>query len=150
MAALVVLLLATGFGLWRRRRDGVLSAVITGHTPSTTADVADPVAPHRDLFARLGALPDAGLCLVQFSTTICAACRPTRLLCAELAADLPGVRHVDIDAEVHLDAVRQLDVWRTPTLLIVDAAGRILHRGAGLPSRDHLRGVVTEALAATR
>jgi hypothetical protein len=153
VVALAVLLLAAGFGLWRRRNDGVLSAATGDRTPTGTAGgnrADEPAAPHRALFAHLGALPDTGLCLVQFSSALCVTCRPTRLLCAELAADLPGVRHVEIDAEAHLDAVRALDVWRTPTLLIVDAVGRILHRGAGLPTQAHLRGVVTDALAATR
>ena len=41
--------------------------------------------------------------------------------------------HVEIDAESHLDLVRRLDVRRTPTVLVLDAAGRIVRRASGQP-----------------
>ncbi len=88
------------------------------------------------------------LTLVQFSSAFCAPCRTTRVLCEEIARTTPAVRHVEIDAESHLDAVRALDVRRTPTLFIVDRTGRILRRASGAPDRTGLRGAVAESLAA--
>ena len=51
---------------------------------------------------------------------------------------VPGVTHVEVDAEHHLDVVRALRVLRTPTTLILDPAGREVSRAAGLPVRDQV------------
>jgi hypothetical protein len=51
-----------------------------------------------------------------------------------------------VDAESHLDAVRALDVWRTPTVLVVDGAGRIVSRAAGQPSKAQLIAAVAPLL----
>ena len=46
---------------------------------------------------------------------------------------VPGVTHVEVDAEHHLEAVRELRVLRTPTTLVLDADGREVSRASGLP-----------------
>ncbi|MBD0706960.1 MULTISPECIES: TlpA family protein disulfide reductase [unclassified Streptomyces] len=71
--------------------------------------------------------------LVQFSSAFCQPCRATRRTLAEVAAMVPGVGHVEIDAEERLALVRELGVTRTPTVLVLDAAGRIMRRAAGQP-----------------
>ena len=65
-----------------------------------------------------------------------------------VAGGLDGVRHVELDAEEHLDAVRDLGIWRLPTLLVVDRRGNIARRTVGVPDRASLRATVTEVLAA--
>ena len=55
---------------------------------------------------------------------------------------------MEVDAEEHLDAVRALDVWRLPTLLVVDRQGRIAQRAVGVPDRAALTAAVAEVLAA--
>ena len=81
--------------------------------------------------------------LVQFSSAFCQPCRATRLVLADVARTVPGVAHVEIDAESHLDLVRRVDVTRTPTVLILDSAGRIRTRATGAPRS----GAVLTALA---
>nr|WP_308405287.1 thioredoxin family protein [Streptomyces sp. B93] len=73
--------------------------------------------------------------LVQFSSAFCAPCRATRRVLGEVAAMVPGVAHVEIDAEARLDLVRALDVRGTPTVLVLDAGGRIVRRAAGQPRK---------------
>ncbi|MFE0646609.1 TlpA family protein disulfide reductase [Streptomyces sp. NPDC058877] len=73
--------------------------------------------------------------LVQFSTAFCQPCRATRRTLAEVAAMVPGVGHVEIDAEERLDLVRRLGIVRTPTVLVLDAAGRVVRRASGQPRR---------------
>lgn len=85
--------------------------------------------------AELGERLGARATLVQFSTAFCAPCRATRRVLGEVAGMVPGVAHVDIDAEDHLDLVRELDIVRTPTVLVLDADGRIVRRAAGQPRR---------------
>jgi thiol-disulfide isomerase/thioredoxin len=131
--AVAVLLTATAFGLTRRARDGWL------RQPSRIDD--------REVLARLGVDAAAPVTLLQFSSAFCAPCRATRALCATVAAQFEGVRHIEVDAESHLDEVRALGIMRTPTLLVVDATGRVVRRAAGQPpTRAHLLAAVSEAM----
>jgi thiol-disulfide isomerase/thioredoxin len=122
-----VLVLAAGLGLWRRRRDGRVSAVTAG-------DVIDPVS----LGGRLG----AHATLVQFSSEICSQCAAARRVLTDVAARTPGVEHVEVDAAQHLDVVRRFDILRTPTVLVLDPAGRVVHRVSGAPTPGELLAVV--------
>ncbi len=76
--------------------------------------------------------------LVQFSSAFCAPCRVTRRTLAEVTELVPGVVHLEIDAENHLQLVRDLDVRRTPTTLVLDGRGREVTRAAGAPTRDQV------------
>ncbi|MFZ2504137.1 MAG: thioredoxin family protein, partial [Nocardioides sp.] len=82
--------------------------------------------------------------MVQFSSSFCAPCRTTRVLLADLASTRPGVAHVEIDAESHLELVRELGISRTPTTLVIDAQGREIARAAGAPTRAQVEAVLAE------
>ncbi|XVU27307.1 thioredoxin family protein [Actinoplanes sp. CA-054009] len=90
-----------------------------------------------ELLRELG-VEDAKATLLQFSSAFCAPCRAVRRVSSEVAAMIPGVRHVEVDAESHLEAVRALGIWRTPTLLVLDAEGRITKRATGVPAKPQL------------
>jgi thiol-disulfide isomerase/thioredoxin len=101
------------------------------------------------LLAQLGVRPAAAT-LLQFSSAFCAPCRAVRRVSSEVADMLPGVQHVEVDAESHLDAVRALGIWRTPTLLVLDAGGRVVKRATGVPGKPQLIAVLGEVLADRR
>ncbi|MEC9050888.1 MAG: thioredoxin family protein, partial [Actinomycetota bacterium] len=90
--------------------------------------------------AVLEALPEAQLgeraTLLQFSSAFCAPCRATRSILSDVADVVPGVVHLEVDAEHHLELVRALDVLRTPTTLILDASGSEATRAAGAPRKE--------------
>ncbi|MEX5707633.1 thioredoxin family protein [Parafrankia sp. FMc6] len=87
--------------------------------------------------AALGHVPGEVATLLQFSTAFCAPCRVVRRVLADVAAIVPGVRHVEVDAESHLELVRRLGVRRTPTVLVLDAEGVEARRASGAPpTRD--------------
>jgi hypothetical protein len=135
-AVTTALVVATGAGVAWQRRNGRFRA--------TTAAPAPQFPP---VWTRLGVTPGIPLTLVQFSSAFCAPCRATRVLCADVAATVPGMCHLDIDAESHLAEVRELNIWKTPTLLLVDAEGRERTRATGLPTRAQLVGAVATVLA---
>jgi len=81
--------------------------------------------------------------LVQFSTAFCAPCRATRLLLGLVAEQMPGVGHVEVDAESHLELVRAYGITSTPTTLVLDPAGREAGRLAGVPDRHLVTALVT-------
>lgn len=83
--------------------------------------------------AQLGVELGERATLVQFSSAFCQPCRATRRTLAEVVAMVDGVVHVEIDAEAHLTLVRALDISRTPTVLVLDASGRIVRRAVGQP-----------------
>jgi thiol-disulfide isomerase/thioredoxin len=71
--------------------------------------------------------------LVQFSSAFCAPCRATRRVLGEVAGMVPGVTHVEIDAEHHLELVRRLGIMRTPTTLVLGPDGQEVSRAGGVP-----------------
>ncbi|MFD3523289.1 TlpA family protein disulfide reductase [Streptomyces sp. NPDC058653] len=85
--------------------------------------------------ARLGAELGERATLVHFSSAFCQPCRATRRTLAEVAGMVDGVAHVEVDAEDRLELVRELGVLKTPTVLVLDAAGRIVRRAAGAPRK---------------
>ncbi len=85
--------------------------------------------------------------LVQFSSAFCAPCRATRRVLADVARVVPGVAHVEIDAEHHLDLVRSLGVVRTPTTLVLDAGGREVSRATGLPRAGQVMAALEAGVA---
>ncbi len=139
----VVLAAATAFGLWRRRTDGRLRAVpaVSGAASGAAADPASgtasgamspqrgPVFPASDLGIELGERAS----LIQFSTAFCQPCRATRRVLSEVAEMVDGVVAVEVDAEAHLDLVRQWGVMRTPTVFVLDAFGAVAQRAVGQP-----------------
>jgi len=120
--ALVVLAVATVFGLVWRRRDGRLR----GGTRPDRLRPAD-LGPDSEFGERAT--------LVQFSTAFCAPCRATRRILGEIADTVDGVAHIEIDAEAELDLVRRLNILRTPTVLVLDSGGRIVRRASGRPRK---------------
>jgi thiol-disulfide isomerase/thioredoxin len=85
--------------------------------------------------------------LLQFSSAFCAPCRATRRILADVAGLVPGVTHVEIDAEGHLAMVRRVGVLRTPTTLVLDAAGREVSRASGAPTRNQVLAAVSAAVS---
>ncbi|MFR9775627.1 thioredoxin family protein [Micromonospora sp. MS34] len=135
---LAVLGLSSALGWWWRRRDGRLRVV-----------AASPGAALPAALAGVG-VPAGVVTLVQFSAPVCAPCRATRRLLEEVRESAPGVYLVEVDVEERLDVARALDVWQTPTVLVVDAAGHVVRRASGVPAPDDLRAALAPLLAGAR
>lgn len=148
-----VLAVATAFGLWFRRTSGRItdrpavaasvappapaSGVIPAGDDDPPADIeADEPSPQA---AALAAALDGRLgeraTMVQFSSAFCQPCRATRRILEEVTVLVPGVSHVEIDAEDNLDLVRALDIRRTPTVLFLDATGAVRKHASGQPRK---------------
>ncbi len=84
--------------------------------------------------------------LLQFSSAFCAPCRATKRTLSEVAELVPGVEHVEIDAESHLDLVRRLNILKTPTTLVLDASGREVLRASGQPRKEHVLAALAGAV----
>jgi thiol-disulfide isomerase/thioredoxin len=81
---------------------------------------------------------------VQFSSAVCATCPQVRGVLGGVAADQPGVTHVEVSAEDRPDLVRRLGIMRTPTVLLLDPDGVITSRTSG-PIRPEQALAVLEA-----
>jgi thiol-disulfide isomerase/thioredoxin len=129
---LIVLGLATAYGLWYQGSRGKIQAkAISGKALSASVIGGD-----------LGSRAT----LVQFSSAFCTPCRTTRTLLESVVTELSDVRHVEIDAETNLELVRKLDIRSTPTTLILNGFGIEVGRAVGAPKRDQ----VLAALAAIK
>ena len=145
----VVVVAVLGFGLYRAAVDGrftgthrVRGAGPAVHSRPAVERPSGGVLAGTPYVAQLGERAT----LLQFSSAFCAPCRAARRVLGELATDSPGVSHVEVDAEHHLDLVRRLGVTRTPTTLVLDASGHERGRAAGVPARAQ----VESALATVR
>ncbi|MFD8393899.1 TlpA family protein disulfide reductase [Streptomyces sp. NPDC059680] len=133
MVCVAVLVVASAAGVLHKRRSGRVR--VRG----------------RDEGKRLGAAELGGdlgerATLVQFSSAFCAPCRATRRVLGEVAAMVPGVAHVEIDAEARLDLVRELGILKTPTVLVLDAGGRVVRRATGQPRKADVIAALGEAV----
>ena len=84
--------------------------------------------------------------LLQFSSAFCAPCRATRRVLADVASVVPGVEHVEVDAESHLELVRRVGVLRTPTTLVLDKDGQEVTRATGALRKEQVIAALGQAL----
>jgi thiol-disulfide isomerase/thioredoxin len=138
--------LASAFGVWRAASDGRFRGThkVRGVTATDEAEERPvSVLDGADIEHELGERAT----LLQFSSAFCAPCRVTRRVLTEVAQVVPGVAHVEVDAEHHLDLVRRLGVSRTPTTLILDAHGREVSRASGAPQRDEVIATLAKVVS---
>jgi thiol-disulfide isomerase/thioredoxin len=163
---LIVLALATVFGLWFTRTSGRITdrpatAVPSAAVPSSgvipAADDDPPVDIEPDApspqAAALSAALDGRLgeraTMVQFSSAFCQPCRATRRILEEVTVLVPGVAHVEIDAEDNLDLVRTLDIRRTPTVLFLDSTGAVRKHASGQPRKADVIAALGDLMPGT-
>jgi thiol-disulfide isomerase/thioredoxin len=159
----VVLVAATGFGVYRKVTDGRMRQTLPirglagaagvaangsaiGSVSGSAGAVELGTATERLTAGDLGAPLGERATLVQFSSAFCAPCRTTRTLLADVAATVPGVTYVDVDAESQLDLVRRHAVLRTPTVFVLDAQGHVVRRAVGAPRRADVIGALGDAI----
>ncbi|MET8781732.1 thioredoxin family protein [Streptomyces sp. NPDC004589] len=133
VVCVAVLVLASAYGVLHRRRSGRVR--VRGRDDGKRLGAAE-----------LGDGLGERATLVQFSSAFCAPCRATRRTLTEVAAMVPGVTHVEIDAEQRLELVRALDILKTPTVLVLDADGRIARRATGQPRKADVIAALGEAV----
>ncbi|MFF4536283.1 TlpA family protein disulfide reductase [Streptomyces aureus] len=133
VVCLAVLAAASVYGVLHRQRSGRVR--VSGRDGGRRLGAAE-----------LGQALGERATLVQFSSAFCAPCRATRRVLGEVAALVGGVSHVEIDAEDHLDLVRDLGILKTPTVLVLDAGGRIVRRATGQPRKADVIAALGEAV----
>jgi thiol-disulfide isomerase/thioredoxin len=137
---LAALVLSSAFGAWRAGRDGRFrgTRAVKAAEPEADDRQEEPIvegAPQADPVTALGHDLGERATLLQFSSAFCAPCRTTRRVLAEVAHLVPGVAHVEVDAEQQLDLVRRLGILRTPTTLVLDGHGHEVSRASGAPTK---------------
>ena len=118
----IVLVLSSGYGVWYRTSRGRIKGKSGAMALVSSADID-------------GGSFGSRVTLLQFSSAFCQPCRATRRILEEVTVMVPGVSHVEIDAEENLDLVRALDVRRTPTVLFLGPTGDVQQRASGQPRK---------------
>lgn len=131
----VAVVAAVGFGVYRAIVDGRFSGT---HRVKGADAAADPSLVELVETTGFDLTLGERATLLQFSTAFCAPCRATRRTLSDIAAAVPGVEHVEVDAEHHLDLVRRLGILRTPTTLVLDGRGVEVTRAAGAPRKEQV------------
>ena len=121
----IVLAIASAYGLWWKKSRGAIrtNKAVPGHRLDAQI---------------LGEALGSRATMVQFSSAFCAPCRATHALLSQMVESLPDVRHIHIDAESHLELVRQLDIRSTPTTIFLNREGIEVGRAAGTPKREQV------------
>jgi len=121
----IVLVLASAYGFWWKLSRGAIRSnkAIPGHR-LTAETLGEPLGTRATM--------------VQFSSAFCAPCRATHSLLSQMVIAMTDVKHIHIDAESHLELVRQLDIRSTPTTLFVNKDGIEVGRAAGTPKREQV------------
>lgn len=145
MAVVATLTVATLLGL-TLQRSGRRLGRRTSRFPVRSAAGAPASAVETLSSAELGSPLGQRATLVQFSSAFCAPCRATRRVLTEVATTVEGVAHIEVDAESRLELVRRLDVRRTPTVLVLDAAGAVVRRASGQPRKVDVIAALGEAV----
>ena len=121
----IVLVLASAYGFWWKLSRGAIRSnkAMPGHrlTPET-----------------LGQALGSRATMVQFSSAFCTPCRATHSLLSQMVLTMDDVKHIQVDAESHLELVRELDIRSTPTTLFINKDGIEVGRAAGTPKREQV------------
>jgi thiol-disulfide isomerase/thioredoxin len=122
---LIVLAIASAYGIWWKQSRGAIrtNKSVPGHR--LNADV-------------LGEELGSRATMVQFSSAFCAPCRATHSLLSQMVIPMHDVKHIHIDAESHLELVRQLDIRSTPTTIFLNRDGIEVGRASGTPKREQV------------
>ena len=122
---LIVLVLASAYGFWWKLSRGAIRSnkAIPGH--QLTAET-------------LGEALGSRATMVQFSSAFCTPCRATHSLLSQMVLTMDDVKHIQVDAESHLELVRELDIRSTPTTLFINKDGVEVGRAAGTPKREQV------------
>jgi len=115
-----------------RWKNGRFAAAVDGRPRMTAEQIGAPLGERATM--------------VQFSSAFCSPCRATRVLLRDVATVVPGVMTVEIDAEANLQLVRDLDIMRTPTVLVLDAEGVVTTRASGLPRREQVMAALDRTI----
>lgn len=133
VAALVVtLVVATVAGLILRSRNGRLREGGAGSGGWSLAGHA--------------VRADDRVLLLQISSPVCAPCRQTAALLADLASRTPGVVHREVDVAEDPEPARELGIMRTPTVVAFDRSGTELLRVSGVPRLPDLEAALAPSL----
>ncbi len=122
---LAVLAAASVFGIWFRHTRGEFRRKKTVDGPRLTSD-------------QIGIALGERVTMVQFSSAFCSPCRATRVLLEQMVQTMPDVAYAHIDAESHLELVRQLNILSTPTTLFLNRDGTEVGRAMGTPKRSQV------------
>ena len=123
---LIVALLAVAsvYGLWDKKRSGKINVKADDRHSVSESEIGNSLGEHATI--------------LQFSSAFCTPCRATRSTLSSVVSHYPKIKHVEVDAESHLDLVRRLDIRQTPTTLFLNAQGKEIARAVGAPKRDQV------------
>jgi len=120
----VVLTLATAYGVWDKKRSGTIKNKVDERHLVNANEIGSELGEQATI--------------LQFSSAFCTPCRATRSTLSTVVTHYPKIKHIEVDAESNLDLVRRLDIRQTPTTLFLNASGKEIARAVGAPKRDQV------------
>ncbi len=131
-ALLLVVILASLFGLWHKLNQGSIKSA--KNHPNFSS-----------YFSKHGQLGNAGT-LVQFSTQFCSICPASKEVLKQISNQYTNLEFIEIDAEANLELTKKLTILTTPTVLILDERGEEVARFSGRPNKIKILKFINEHL----
>lgn len=125
---ILVLLLASAFGIWWQRNQGKLKRAKGPHNFITKSEIGT------DLGQRVT--------IVQFSSAFCSPCKATAAIISALIKDMSDVTYVQIQSEENLALIEKFDIKSTPTVIFFNSFGMEVGRATGTPTNDQVLAAI--------
>lgn len=146
LIVILILVLSTVFGLWRRHVDGKVRKV-ENTTLLRTLETGETVS-NNVSETLLGESLGSQATFVQFSSKICGTCHQTRATILDVIGGMPGVKLVEISVETGLGLWdTRFNIRRTPTVLILDVGGVVRVRAVGGMRKEDVFNGLTMVLS---
>lgn len=137
VVVIAILIGVIGLGLIVGRLLTLRHGMLRAATQAANVDTSD---------LNLG-LSDTGPTILHFSATWCGPCAAVRRVVDQVCAELPAVKHVEVDMDANPAAAKRLSVLSLPTTIIFDSGGHPRYRATGVPSVADLRSATEPLLA---
>lgn len=129
---ILVLALASAFGLWWRSKQGQFKK----------AEIAK--APHNFISkSEIGIDLGQRVTIMQFSSAFCSPCKATAQIITNLVKDMSDVVYTQIKSEENLKLIEKFDIKSTPTVVFFNGHGMEVGRAVGTPTNDQVLAAIS-------
>ncbi|MFM8922136.1 MAG: thioredoxin family protein [Candidatus Nanopelagicaceae bacterium] len=125
---ILVLLLASAFGIWWQRNQGKLKRAKGPHNFITKSEIETELGQR--------------VTIVQFSSAFCSPCKATAAIISALIKDMSDVTYVQIQSEENLALIEKFDIKSTPTVIFFNSFGMEVGRATGTPTNDQVLAAI--------
>ena len=129
---ILILALASAFGLWWRSKQGQFKKAAAASSPHKFVS-------NSEIGIELG----QRVTILQFSSTFCSPCKATAQMITNLVKNMSDVVYMQIKSEENLQLIQKFDIKSTPTVVFFNGHGMEVGRAVGTPTNDQVLAAIS-------